>query len=134
MFSHHKSINVSEELAQLNDMVRMLVEIREEQDEINEEYYDEIWFDDMDQKVFSSEHKVHSLLNKGEKLGKSDQVSRCSPKSSAKSNSSSKSMSSTKSKAIAEKLKVAELMMEASFIKKKRDAEYQTLPLMMEEE
>ena len=40
----------------------------------------------------------------------------------------------TKAKAIVEKIKVAELMMEASFIKKRRDAEYLTGSLMVEEE
>ena len=60
-----------------------------------------------------------------------DQESKCSlkssskhsSKSSAKSSSSSKSKSSTKVKAIEEKVKAAEIMMEASFIKKRRDAE-----------
>ena len=96
----------------------------------------------MDQKIFSFKHKVHNWLKEGEKLRKSDQVSRCSSKSSskysskssAKSSSLSKSRSSTKAKAIEEKVKVAELMMEASFIKKRKDAEYQTRPLMVEKE
>ena len=39
-----------------------------------------------------------------------------------------------KAKAIEEKVKVAEIMMEASFIKKRRDAEYQIRSLMVEEE
>ena len=120
----------------------MLVEIHEEQEEIDEEYGDEIWFDDIDQKIFSFRHKVHNWLKEGEKLRKSDQVSRCSSKSSskhsskssAKSSSSSKSRSSTKAKAIEEKVKVAELMMEAFFVKKRRHAEYQNRSLTMEEE
>ena len=49
-------------------------------------------------------------------------------------NSSSKSMSFTKTKAIQEKVKVTELMMGDSFIKKRRDAEYQTRSLMVKEE
>ena len=81
-------------------------------------------------------------MNEGQKVKKSDQISRCnskssskhSSKSSAKSSSSSKSRSSTKAKAIEEKVKVAELMMEASFIKKRRDAEYQTWSLMVDKE
>ena len=133
---------MKEELTQLNDMFRMVVEIHEEQEGIDEEYDDEIWFDDMNQKIFSFKHKVHNWLKEGEKLRKSDQVSRCSSKSSSKysskfspkSSSSSKSRSSTKAEATEEKLKVAELMMEASFIKKKIDAEYQTRSLMVEEE
>ena len=133
---------MKEELAQLNNMFRMLVEIHEEQEEIDEENDDETWFADLDQKIFSFKHKVHNWLKEGEKLRKSDQVSRCSlnssskhsSKSIAKSSSSSKSSSSAKAKAIEEKVKVAELMMEASFIKERRDAEYQTWSLMVEEE
>ena len=42
-----------------------------------------------------------------------------------------KSNSSTEANAIKEKLKVAELMMEASFFKKRKDAEHQTWSLML---
>ena len=77
-----------------------------------------------------------------EKLRKPDQVSRCSSKSSSKhsskssknSSSSSRSRSPTKTNVIDEKVKVAEFMMEACFIKKRRDTQYQTRSLMMEEE
>ena len=143
MYSHQNSITVKEELAQLSNMFRMLVEIHEEQEEIDEEYDNEIWFDDLDEKIFSLKHKkVHDWLKEGEKLRKSNQVSRCcsesslkhSSKSSAKSSSLSKARSCTKAKAIEEEVKVTELMMEASFIKKRKDAEYQTWSFMVEEE
>ena len=98
---------MKEELAQINDMFRILVEIHEEQEEIDQAYHNEIWFDDMDQKIFSCKHKVYNLLKEGEKSRKSDQVSRCSSKSSskysskfsAKSSFSLKPKSSTKAKA-----------------------------------
>ena len=119
-------------------MFRMLVEIHEEQEEIDGEYDDEIWFDDLDQKILSFKHKVHNRLKEGEKIRKSDQVSKCSSKSSpehsSKSSPSAKSRSSTKAKATEEKEKVAELMMEASFMKKRRDAGYQTRSLKVEKE
>ena len=87
-------------LAQFNNMFRILVEIHEEQEEIDEKNDDEIWFGDMNQKIFYIKHKVHNWLKEGEKLRKSDQVSRCSSKSSLKHNSksSAKSSSSSKSK------------------------------------
>ena len=93
-------------------MFRMLVEIYEEWEEIDEKYDDEISFDDMDQKIFSFKQKVHNWVKDGEKLRTSDQVSRCSSKSSskhsskssAKSSTSSKSRSSTKAKPIEENL------------------------------
>ena len=43
MYSYQNNITVKENLAQLNDIIRMLVEIHEEQEEIDEEFYDEIW-------------------------------------------------------------------------------------------
>ena len=54
MYSHQNCITVKEELAQLN-MFRML-EFHVEQEEIDEEYDDEIWFDDLDRKIFSIKH------------------------------------------------------------------------------
>ena len=42
MYSHQNSITVKEELAQISNMFRMLVEIHEEQEEIDEEYDNEI--------------------------------------------------------------------------------------------
>ena len=44
----------------------MLVKMHEELEEIDEEYDDKIWFDDMDQKIFSFKHKVYNWLKEGE--------------------------------------------------------------------
>ena len=90
---------------------------------------DNIWFDDIDQKVFSLKHKVHNWLKEQEKEHKRDHSSKSSTRSS-----SSKSKSSTQGKAVEEKLRVAKLIIEALFMKKKRDAEYQAEALRMKEE
>ena len=95
MYSYQTSITVKEELAQLNDISRMLVEMHEGQEEINEEYDDEIWFVNMDQKIFSFKHKVDNSLTGREKSRKSDQVSKCSSKSSSEYSSKSSSKSSS---------------------------------------
>ena len=79
--------------------------------------------------MFSFKHKVHNWLKEEEKEHKKDHSSRSSIKSS-----SSKSKSSTREKAVEEKVRVAELIEEASFMKKKKDAEYQAEALRMEEE
>ena len=129
MYSYHKSITVKEELAQLNDMFKMLVDIHEEFEQIDKEYTDNIWFDDIDQKVFSFKHKVQNWLKEEEKKHKRDHSSRSSTRSSF-----SKSKSSTREKAVEEKLRVAELIAKASFMKKKGDAEYQAEALRIEEE
>ena len=90
---------------------------------------DNIWFDDIDQKVFSFKHKVHNWLKEQEKEHKRDHSSKSSTRSS-----SSKSKFSTQGKAVEEKLRVAELITEALFMKKKRDTEYQAEALRMKEE
>ena len=59
MYSYQNSITVKEELAQLNYMFKMLVDIPEEFEQIGKDYIDNIWFDNIDQKVFSFKHKVH---------------------------------------------------------------------------
>ena len=97
--------------------------------QIDKEYTDDIWFDDIDEKVFSFKHKMHNWLKEEEKEHKRDHSSRSSTRSS-----SSKSKSSTREKAVEEKLRVAELIAKASFMKKKRDAEYQAEALRTEEE
>ena len=59
MYSFQNGIIVKEELQQLNDMFKMLVEIHEELENIDEQYTDELWFEDIDQKLFSFMCKVH---------------------------------------------------------------------------
>ena len=51
--SFQNGIAVEEELQQLNDMVKMLVEIHEKLENINDQYTDKLWFGDVDQKVLS---------------------------------------------------------------------------------
>ena len=119
MYSSQNGIAVKEELQQLNDMFKMLVEL---------------WFDDIDQKVFSFKYKVHNWLREVEKQDKSERSFKSSSKSSSKSGSSrSSKRSSTKERAVAEKLKVAELMT-SSFIQKRREAELQAEALKVEQE
>ena len=60
MYSYQNRITVKEDLEQLNNMFKMVVEIHHEQEEIDEQYDDEIWLDDMDQKIFSFKQKVHN--------------------------------------------------------------------------
>ena len=49
MYSYQNSVTVKEQPAQLNDMFKMLVDIHEEFEQVNKEYTDNIWFDDIDQ-------------------------------------------------------------------------------------
>ena len=95
MYSYQNSITVTEELAQLNGMFKMLVDIHEEFEQIDKEYTNGIWFDDIDQRVLSFKHKKPNWLKEEEKEHKRDQSSRRSTRSS-----SSKSKSSTREKTV----------------------------------
>ena len=52
IYSYQNSITVNEELAQLSNMFKVLVNIHEEFKQIDKEYTNNIWFDNIDQKVF----------------------------------------------------------------------------------
>ena len=131
MYSSQNGIAVKEGLQQLNDMFKMLVEIQEELKNIDDQYTDELLFEDIDQKVFSFKREVHNWLRQVEKQDKSGRSSKSISKSSSKSSSS---RSSTKERAVNKKLKVAELMAETSFIQKRRETELQAEALKVEQE
>ena len=53
---------VREKLAQLNDMfIKLLAEIHIEIKKLEEDYIEEQWCDDTDQKLFSFKHKVRAV-------------------------------------------------------------------------
>ena len=89
MYSYQKSITVKEEPAQLNDMFKMLVDIHEEFEQIDKEFTDDIWFDDIDQKVLFFKRKVHNWRKEEEKEHKRDHSSRGSTRSSSSKSKSS---------------------------------------------
>ena len=72
---------------------------------------------------------MHNWLKEDEKEHKRDHSSRSSTRSSCY-----KFKSSARVKAVEEKLRVAELIAEASFMRKKRDAEYRAEALRMDKE
>ena len=46
----------------MNSMFKMLVNTHEEFEQLNNEYTNDIWFNDIDQKVLFFKHKVHNWL------------------------------------------------------------------------
>ena len=105
--------------------------------ELDENYTENMWFSDIDDKVFAFKLRVHNWLKEGEKLVKLERKSKSSGSKSSKSSSTSSSRSSklsVREKAIQEKVPVAELQMEASFKKKKRDSEWVAESLRLEKE
>ena len=96
--------------------------------ELNEDNSREVWFAEIDGKVFTFKHKVSNRL-KGVLETRSENksrsfASRWSTRSSS-SRHSSKSNSSTRETASQEKLRVAERVAGAKSLEKQRAAEYQ---------
>ena len=95
--------------------------------ELDDNYTEDMWFSDIDDKVFAFKHRIHNWLKEGEVLLKFERKSKYSGKSSKssgskslKSNSTSSSRSSKLSarEKVQEKVCVAELQTEALFMKK----------------
>ena len=108
--------------------------------ELDDNYTEELWFTDIDEKVFSFKHKIHNWLREGDEMQRIEKKSRSScsrstsSKSSSRSSSSKSSRLSNKERAIEEKVRLADLQAEATFMQKKRYAELQAESLRIEEE
>ena len=57
MYSFQNGITAKEELEQINDMFKILVETYEETESIGDQYRDELWFEDIDRKLSPSRAK-----------------------------------------------------------------------------
>ena len=140
LYSHQNDVTAKEELAQLNDIFKLIEGINQEIIELDDDYTEELWFTDIDEKVFSFKHKVHNWLREGDEIQRIEKKSRSScsrstsSKSSSRSSSSKSSKLSTKGRAIEGKVRLADLQAEATFMQKKRYAELQAELLQIEEE
>ena len=140
LYSRQNDVTVKEELAQLNDIFKLIEGINQEMIELDDDYTEELWFTDIDEKVFSFKHKVHNWLREGDEIQRIEKKSRSScsrstsSKSSSRSSSSKSSKLSTKERVIEEKVRLADLQAEATFMQKKRYAELQAESLRIEEE
>lgn len=66
-------------------------EFLEEVETIDDQYTDELWFEDIDQKVFFFKHKLHNCVREVETQDKSKRSFKSNSKSSSKSSSSKSS-------------------------------------------
>ena len=136
----HQNVTVKKELAQLSEIFKLIEDINQEMIELDDNYTEELWFTDIDEKVFSFKHKIHNWLREGDEMQRIEKKSRSScsrstsSKSSSRSSSSKSSRLSNKERAIEEKVRLADLQAEATFMQKKRYAELQAESLRIEEE
>ena len=76
---------MNEELQQLNDVFKLIDEISKEMTEVDDNYTEDMWFSDIDDKVFAFKYRIHNWLNEGEVLLKLERKSKSSGKSSKSS-------------------------------------------------
>ena len=116
LYSHQNDVTVKEELAQLNDIFKLIEGINQEMIELDDDYTEELWFTDIDEKVFSFKHKVHNWLREGDEIQRIEKKSRSScsrstsSKSSSRSSSSKSSKLSTKERVIEEKVRLINII------------------------
>ena len=140
LYSHQNGVTVKKQLAQLSDIFKLIEDINQEMIELDDNYTEELWFTDIDEKVFSFKHKIHNSLREGDEMQRTEKKSRSScsrstsSKTSSRSSSSKSSRLSNKERAIEEKVRLADLQAEATFMQKKRYAELQAESLRIEEE
>ena len=114
LYTYQNATTVKEELAQLNDIYKLIVHISDEMTEIDVNYSEELWFAKIEEKVFSFKHKIHNWLRGGEnsvkrERGSKSSCSRSKSSSSSRSAGSRSSRISSKEKAMQENLRLAEL-------------------------
>ena len=78
LYSYQNSTTVKEELAQLNNIYNLIVEINDEMTETDVNYSVERWFAEINEKVFSFKHKLYNWLREGENDAKRGKVSKSS--------------------------------------------------------
>ena len=59
MYSYRNATTIKEELAHVNDICKLIVEINDEMNEIDVNYSEELWFAEINEKIFSFKHKIH---------------------------------------------------------------------------
>ena len=130
LYYHQNDVFSKEELAQLIDMFKLIEDVNQEMTELDDNYTEQLWFSDIDEKVFSLKQKFHNWLKEGYETQKTEkkikiimceiyklqliiQVIKLQTIEAIKQ----------KKRAIQEKVRWADLQAEAVFMQKKRYAE-----------
>ena len=107
LYSHQNDVTVKEQLAQLSDIFKLIEDINQEMIELDDNYTEELWFTDIDEKVFSFKHKIHNW-SRGDEMQRIQKNSRSSCSRSTSSKSSSSRSSSSESSRISNKERAIE--------------------------
>ena len=60
LYSHQNEITVKEKLSQLSDILKLIEEINQEM--TDDDYTEEFWFAEVDERIFFFKHKIHNWL------------------------------------------------------------------------
>ena len=144
LFSTRNLVAVEEELAQFNDLFKMLLGIHEEYNallEDEERAIDDDWFDDLDNRVFSFKRKTLNWVNSAHEEQQSSRPSSGSSRNqrsihSRRSSESkgSRSSKSSKEKEVEDRVKMAELLAEAQYVEQRQQIENQAEMLKIKQE
>ena len=66
--SHENDVAVKEELAPLSDIFKLIQDINQEMIELDDDYTEDLWFTDIDEKVLSFKNKVYKWFKKGDEI------------------------------------------------------------------
>ena len=97
LYTHDNDVTVKEEQKQLNDVFKLRDEINQRMIALDDNYTEDMWFSDIDDKVFAFKQRIDYWLKKGEVLLKLERKSKFSGKSSKLSGSKSLKSNSTSS-------------------------------------
>ena len=78
LYSYKNPTTVKEELAEVKDMYKLIVEVNDEMTEIDVNYSEELWLAKIDEKVFSFKPKYHNWIREGENSIKRERGSKSS--------------------------------------------------------
>ena len=102
LYSHQNDVTVKEqlavieELAQLSDIFKLIEDINQEMIKLDDDYTEQLWFTDIDEKVFSFKNKFHNWLGGDEMQRKDEKLRSSCSRSSFKSSSTLSSSKSEK--------------------------------------
>ena len=128
LFSARNVVVVQEEMAQFNDLFKVLLSAYEDYNALLEDEArdkENEWFDDIDNKVFSFKRKITCWLKNAEDKSKSKGSSRSSRSSASKTSKGTKTSKesrcfigskSSKEKELEDKIRVAELAVDAELL------------------
>ena len=129
LLSNKNRISVEEELAEFNDLFKMLLNIHEEHSQVlddDERAGEDDWFDDLDNKVCTFKRKIHNWLRSAEtEMRSSKKSSRSSESGRSKSSGSPRKSQSSRGRELEEKARIAGLVAEAEYIEQRQYVENQ---------